>query len=211
MKWIHPTAKSVAFCAGLVLMVGGAPTARAVSPPTASATISETELAANSFQYTLTLTDAANSPSPIGTFWFAWVPGKDFLTTEPTSVTKPAGWQDNITHTGSTDGYAVQWEAVSPPIDDDTAGNTLTGFSFISADAPSSVFGDSSFYPSFPTSTSEAYDAMPFSDAGTPFVTTAITPEPAMLPILAPAALLLCRRWARRGPMRPGSVVADRL
>jgi hypothetical protein len=130
----------------------------------------------------------------------AWVPGKDFLTTSPTSITSPAGWTATLppTHGGSTDGYAIQWIASSAS-SDDMAGGSLSGFTFISTDAPSSVFGNSSFYPSFATLTSFAYDAAPFSDAGTQFVpTVVVTPEPLSLGILAPAALLLLRRRTAR-------------
>jgi hypothetical protein len=194
---IHRDCQSIVGAAVFALLVAGGNTVQAVSPPTASATISDTQLSPTSYKYTLTLSDAAGSPSPIGTFWFAWVPGKDFLTTSPTSVTFPTGWTDNITHIGSTDGYAIQWLTSSPPSGDDTAGTSLSGFSFISSDAPSTVFGDSLFYPTIATSTAVAYDAMPFSDAGTTFVATPVTPEPVSVGILVTAVFLLGRRPRR--------------
>ena len=51
------------------------------------------------FKYDITLTNSAASNAPIGTFWYAWIPGEDFLATSPISVTPPTGWVDNITHT----------------------------------------------------------------------------------------------------------------
>jgi hypothetical protein len=66
---------------------------RLLASITASAVISSTPTGAN-FNYNITLTNSASSTSPIGTFWFAWVPGKDFLGTSPISETAPTGWGD---------------------------------------------------------------------------------------------------------------------
>ena len=96
----------------------------------ASATISSVPDGPD-FNYTLTLNNASTSNSGIGTFWYAWVPGEDFMATSPISVTPPAGWTNNITNAGPTDGYAIQFlasstaSAVQP-------GSSLT-FSFVSA------------------------------------------------------------------------------
>ncbi len=98
----------------------------------ASATISSVADGPD-FKYTLTLNNAITSNSGIGTFWYAWVPGEDFLATSPISVTPPTGWTDNITHGVSTDGYAIQFLASSPAYDVQP-GSSLT-FSFVSADA----------------------------------------------------------------------------
>ena len=46
------------------------------------------------FQYTIALTNSSASDDSIGTFWFASVPGQDYLATNPISVTPPAGWTD---------------------------------------------------------------------------------------------------------------------
>jgi hypothetical protein len=78
---------------------------------TASATISVTQIDPTDWKYSITLTDT--SATPIGTFWFAWVPGKDFLDTSPNTITNPAGWTNMITHFGSSDGYAIQWKTSS--------------------------------------------------------------------------------------------------
>ncbi len=48
----------------------------------ASATISSIQLDATDWQYNLTLTDMGTTD--IGTFWFAWVPGEDFMAVAPT-------------------------------------------------------------------------------------------------------------------------------
>jgi Hint domain len=133
---------------------------------TASATITAIQLAPAEWQYSVTLHDTGSTT--VGTFWFAWVPGQDFLDTRPSSVTDPAGWQDLITHGGSNDGYAIQW-TVSPGSPDLQSGDALSGFSFTSSDAPSAVFGDSDFHSGTPVLTSFVYAGAPETDPGFKF------------------------------------------
>jgi hypothetical protein len=132
----------------------------------ASATITAIPLPSGDTQYTITLDDTGSTT--IGTFWFGWVPGEDFLDTTPSSVTAPAGWTDNITNMGPNDGFAIQWIASSPS-SDLQPGSSLTGFSFDSSQSPSSLFGDSKFFPGTPELTSFVYSGAPFSDAGFQF------------------------------------------
>jgi len=136
---------------------------------TASGSIAVNQIDSSHWQYTITLDDTGSTT--IGTFWFAWVPGKDFLATPPGSITAPAGWTDTITHGGSSDGYAIRWVASSPS-SYIQPGGSLTGFSFVSSDSPSSVFGDSVFYPGTPVTTSFIYSGSPFSDGGFDFDVT---------------------------------------
>jgi hypothetical protein len=146
--------------------------------------------------YAMTFSDAADAAKPIGTVWFAWVPGEDFLATSPISETSPSGWRVNaITHAGAADGYAIQWVANSAA-SDIPIGGSLSGFGFTTTDSPSDLQGNSVFFPGTPVLTTFAYGAGPFSDAGTEFVVTpAAVPEPGTLALaLLPAALLLLRR-----------------
>jgi hypothetical protein len=76
----------------------------------ASGVISSTAAGPN-FNYTITLANASSSNAGIGTFWYAWVPGEDFLATSPISVSPPPGWSDNITNMGAGDGFAIQFLA----------------------------------------------------------------------------------------------------
>jgi Hint domain len=133
----------------------------------ASATITANQLGPTLWQYSLTLVDSGSTT--VGTFWFAWIPGQDYLATLPTSVTSPTGWMDNITHGGPGDGYAIQWLASSGS-SDIASGGTLTGFSFESTDTPSEISGNSVFFPSTPVTTSFVYSGAPFSDPGFQFV-----------------------------------------
>jgi hypothetical protein len=130
---------------------------------TASATITATQLAPAEWQYSITLDDTGSTT--VGTFWFSWVPGEDFMGTQPTNITSPSGWQEVVTHGGSNDGYAIQWKASSSSADLQSGG-TLSGFSFVSSDAPAAVFGNSVFYPTTPVLTAFVYSGAPFSDAG---------------------------------------------
>jgi hypothetical protein len=149
-----------------------------------SAVISSTAVGPD-FNYTITLTNASTSDSGIGTFWFAWVPGEDFLATSPISVSPPAGWTDNITHSGPGDGFAIQFLANSSA-SDLQPGNSLT-FSFTSADSPSAINGNSVFYPTTPVETAFVYPQGPFSDAGHQFVVTPVTtPTPTPSPSPSP-------------------------
>jgi hypothetical protein len=146
------------------------------------------------FNYTGVLNNTSTDGSTIGTLWFSWVPGEDFLPTSPTNVTSPTGWQDVITHGGSTDGFAIQWTAMTPAADL-AAGASLTGFGFTSADTPAQLQGNSPFYPGTPVGTAFLYTGEPFSDGGTDITaSTVVAPEPASLGALALGGLLLLRR-----------------
>jgi hypothetical protein len=150
----------------------------------ASGVISATPMGAD-FNYTINLANASSSNAGIGTFWYAWVPGKDFLATNPISVSPPTGWTDMVTNASPSDGFAIQFVASSSTFDV-KPGSSLN-FSFESADSPSSVNGNSAFYPGTPVNTSTVYPAGPFSDAGHTFV---VTPAPTPTPTPTPAPLV---------------------
>ncbi len=155
----------------------------------ASGVISSTAAGAG-FNYTINLANSSSSNAGIGTFWYAWVPGQDFLATRPTSVSPPPGWTDNITNMGAGDGFAIQFLADSPA-NDVKPGSSLN-FSFTSADSPASVNGNSVFFPGTPVDTAFVYPQGPFSDAGhqfvvTPMATPAPSPTPAPMPTPTPA------------------------
>ena len=78
-----------------------------------SGVISSTPDGAN-FDYTIALSNSSSSNASIGTFWYAWIPGQDYLATSPISVTPPTGWSDNITNMGSGDGFAIQFLSNQP-------------------------------------------------------------------------------------------------
>ncbi len=102
----------------------------------------------------------------VGTLWYSWVPGRDFLGLSPTNLAAPAGWQVHVTNTGANDGLAVQWVNNSGPLG---AGQTLSGFSFDSTETPAVLMGNSQFFSGTPISTTFIYGGAPFSDAGFQF------------------------------------------
>ncbi|HEX4123192.1 MAG TPA: hypothetical protein VHY37_00590, partial [Tepidisphaeraceae bacterium] len=130
------------------------------------------------YNYAITLTNTGTTP--IGTFWFAWVPGEDFLPTVPLSESSAAGWGNAsgtsstpaITGSGnSSDGSAIQWVAQSPSALLG-AGQSLSGFAFSSDDSPTALSGHSPSHPSEPVLTAFVYQGAPFSDAGFEFTVT---------------------------------------
>lgn len=116
------------------------------------------------FHYDIDVKDSGTTN--IGTLWYGWVPGKDFLGLSPTNLAAPAGWQVHVTNTGATDGFAVQWINNSGPL---AAGQTLSGFSFDSTESPAVLMGNSQFFSGTPISTTFIYGGAPFSDAGFQF------------------------------------------
>lgn len=180
-----------ALLATAAMVVIGLSNERASAAPQSSATISATQVGPSLYQYTLTLTNGASSTTPIATFWYAWIPGQDYMATSPSDITVPAGWSDVVTNAGGSDGYAIQWDAGSPAADV-AAGSTLTGFSYESADTPAVEFGNSPFYPTVPIVTSFTYSAGVEQGTGEKFLVS--VPEPATLGMAIPAILLLMRR-----------------
>src|ERR1700733_11204460 len=73
------------------------------------------------YQYSIPLTNTGTTT--VGTFWYAWIPGEDFLFSFPTSVQNPPGWTNN-TITGGPGSYSIQWVATTPL----APHTTLSGF-----------------------------------------------------------------------------------
>ena len=166
----------------------------------ASTTMTYTQLGPGSYQYTIDLTNT-DASSPIGTFWFSWVPfGYNFMPTAPTVVASPSGWFAPSEHLGAGDGYSIEWytlsssSAIQP-------GHSFN-FMFDSATTPQQMAADSTLYPGFPVLTSVLYSGAPFSDAGSQFLvaipTAAAVPEPASLGAVAIGLLACVRRRVTR-------------
>jgi hypothetical protein len=128
------------------------------------------------FDYAITLNNASSSTDSIGSLWFAWVPGADFLASSPTNLVAPAGWTANITHEGTNDGYAIQFVANSPS-SALAPGSTLSGFGFTSSDTPTQLAGNSPLFPTFPVTTSFVYQGAPLVGDSAQFVAP-VSPAP---------------------------------
>jgi hypothetical protein len=119
------------------------------------------------FNYNITVTDTGTTP--LGTFWFGWLPGENFLPSVPSSTSNPSGWTSSIMGAGnSLDGSSIQWVAQSAA-SDIAAGQSLSGFDFSSADSPTVLAGFSTQHPQSHAMTSFVYGGGPFSDGGFEF------------------------------------------
>jgi hypothetical protein len=190
--------KTIVF--GMVLAAGGL-----IGSPADAGTIDASAVITvandgSAFDYTISLTNTSGvGNDSIATFWFAWVPGKDFMMDPPSSVTNPTGWKDVITHGGSTDGYAIQFDALTAS-SFLAPGGTLS-FSFVSPDSPAELAGNSKFFTSFPVLTSFVYSQGPLKGDGHEFVVNgASLPEPSslVLGVIGACGSLVCWRRRRR-------------
>jgi hypothetical protein len=160
------------FILGLMLAAGTALSARAQGQ-LGSGTISSSGV--GPYTYNLTFRDAPGGTSPIGSVWYAWVPGSFYLPGVPTSATAPAGW------TASVFSDSIQFSANSPA-NDITPGNSLSGFSYQANFTPAQLAAAPN------SGVSVAYSGGFFSDGGNTFTVVA-APEPSTLALLISGAL----------------------
>ena len=159
---------------GLMLVAGTATSVRAQGQ-LASGTIGGT--GSGPYVYSLTLSDAVGATSPIGSVWYAWVPGFFYLPGVPSSASAPAGW------TATISGNSIQYTANSPA-NDITAGQSLSGFGYQATFSPAQLAAAPN------SGRSDAYSAGLFSDGGDIFtVQIVVVPEPSTLVLLICGAI----------------------
>jgi hypothetical protein len=141
----------------------------------------------NPFTYDLSFSNGAGATSPIGSVWYAWVPGQFYLPGTPTSASAPAGW------TATVFGNSVQYLANSSA-NDIAPGQTLSGFSYQATFTP----GQLAAAPN--SGVSVAYSSVFFSDAGNTFTVNAV-PEPAA-PLLLSLGAATCWLMRRRSLLK---------
>jgi hypothetical protein len=139
----------VQILAAVVLVLS--PIAAGAGTLTATATITPTANSNGTTHYAIALT--ATGTDNIETMWFGWIPGSFCLTASPTNVTVPSGWTGDITPVGGD--FAIEWFTGSNPV---KAGQTLTGFSFDSAETPAQIGQQCAQLSSIPALTTFVYE-----------------------------------------------------
>ena len=138
----------------------------------ASGTVSGIGVGGGPYTYSLSFSDSLSATSPIGSVWYAWVPGAFYLPSAPTSASAPAGW------TASISGNSVQFIANSAG-NYIPAGGSLSGFSYQANFSPAQLAAAAN------SGKSVAYSAGLFSDGGNTFVVQAVSaPEPASVSLI---------------------------
>jgi hypothetical protein len=123
---------------------------------------------AGPYDYSLSFSDAAGATSPIGSVWYAWVPGAFYLPSAPTTAVARTGWTASIVSSGGKS--SIQFVASSSTFDI-TAGESLSGFGYDATFSPAQLAAAPN------SGTSVAYSAGLFSDNGNTFTVQAV-PEP---------------------------------
>jgi hypothetical protein len=148
----------------------------------ASGTINGT--GAGPYVYDLTFGDASGATSPVGSIWYAWIPGQFYLPGVPTTASAPVGWTATIA------ANSIQYTANSSA-NYLTAGQSLSGFDYQAAFSPVQLAA------ALNSGVSVAYSGGLFSDGGQTFtVQIASAPEPSgqMLLLSGSAILWLVSR-----------------
>jgi len=170
----------------LMLAAGSAASVRAQGQ-LASGTVAGS--GSSPYDYSLSFSDASSATSPIGSVWYAWVPGAFYLPATPLNASAPAGW------TATIDDNSIQFIA-SSAANDIKPGQTLSGFSYHATFSPAQLVADPD------AGISVAYAGPLESDAGQTFTVQAV-PEPStlMLLISGAAGLFLARPGPGRRPL----------
>jgi hypothetical protein len=166
---------------GLFLAFGSAASVHAQGQ-IASGTVSGS--GSGPYVFDLSFSDAGSATSPIGSVWYAWIPGSFFLPGVPTGASAPSGW------TASIQNNSIQFIA-SSPANYIQPGQQLSGFSFQATFSPATLAATAN------SGESDAYSGALFSDGGNIFtVQPSSVPEPGALALIVPAAIgwLMARR-----------------
>ena len=173
--------KSAARAAGKILLglalLAGTTTIVRAQGQLASGTISSS--GAGPYVYSLTFANAAGATSPVGSVWYAWIPGFFYLPGTPTSASAPVGW------TATVSGNSVQYVA-SSSANYITAGQSLSGFGYQATFTPAQLAAAAN------SGVSVAYSGGLFTEPSQTFtVQPAAVPEPSAPTLLLSGAACL--------------------
>lgn len=171
--------------AGLALLLT-VPSLASTLSATATYTGTADPVTAGVYDYSLTFNNTGTTN--IGTFWFAWVPGGDFLAPKPISNSSPAGWTNGQFNNATNTGTSIRWVTTTSPL---LPGQSLSGLNFTSLETPHQLLGNvlTGTGAGGPILTSFVYIGAPFGDPGLSFVPVAQTPEPDSLFLMATGLL----------------------
>lgn len=158
---------------------------------TGTAVVSGSPIGGGVYHYTITLNNTGTTT--IGTLWFAWIPGANFMATVPTSITSPAGWSAQVV--GGAGASSILWQANNAP-SRLAAGGSLTTFAFNSTTTPAQMAGFAVSSPSNHVTTSFLYIGQAFSDNGFQF-TPPVVPAPSAAALAGLSLAALARRRTR--------------
>jgi hypothetical protein len=141
-----------------LMLVSGTATSVHAQGQIASGTISGS--GSGPYTYALSFSNAPSATSPVGSVWYAWIPGHFYLPGTPTSASAPTGWTANIVLN------SIQFTA-NTPADYITPGSSLSGFSYQAAFSPAQLAA------ALNSGDSVAYSGGILSDVGDNFTVTA--------------------------------------
>jgi hypothetical protein len=148
------------------------------------------------YNYTITLNNSNTSTNNIETFWFAWIPGYDYLPSQPTVTQMPANWTTFIEHLSSP--YSIEFydTGTSDPI---TPGNSSSAFKFTSPDSPTTLATGTGF-AGLPDTYSYVYSGPGESGTLNTIFSIPITtvPEPASIVLAGLGGLAGLMMWRKR-------------
>jgi hypothetical protein len=189
---MHAKYSVPSICCVFVLLIAGA--APAFAQISASATMTATPNGAN-WDYDITLHNTGSVN--IETFWFAWIPGYDYLPSSPTVTGTPTSWTTFIENLPNTNRYSIEFydTGTSNPL---TSGNSSSAFQFTSPDSPTTLQGSGTF--GLPDTYSYIYSGPGESGSLNTIFQIPITtvPEPASFVLAGLGGLAGLMAWRRR-------------
>jgi hypothetical protein len=156
----------------------------------ATADMSYTQLNASTYRYSINLHNTGDTT--VGTLWYSWIPGYDFMPASPTNVQTPADWYGYVVGGYPGDGYSIEWYALSGLV---SPGQSLAGFQFDSTVSPAQMTALAPTLPLYHVNHAFVYVGFPEYDPGFQFDVT-LVPEPATLALVA-LSVALCANRAR--------------